>query len=64
MQEVPLEMQPHLNFHEEITVEDGSLFENTRIIVPTSQRYDLLKQNHSGHLGLSKCLHRAKQTVY
>ena len=32
--------------------------------VPTSQRQDPLKQIHAGHLGLSKCLHRAKQTTY
>ena len=41
-----------------LTTEDGLLLKGTRLIVPTSQRQDLLRQIHAGHLGLSKYSHR------
>ena len=34
------------------------------IIVPESDRKDLLEQIHDGHLGLQKCLQRARCSVY
>ena len=47
-----------------LKIEDGLLLKGTRIIVPTGQRQDPIKQFHAGHLGLLKCLQRDKQTVY
>ena len=63
VQEVPLEIQPYWNFHE-ISTENSLLLKGTIIITPTSQRQDLLRQLYVGHFGLSKCLHRTKQTTY
>ena len=53
-----------LVFRDELTIEDGLLLKNTRIIIPTSKRDDLLRQIHCGHLGTIKCQLCAKETVY
>ena len=53
IQEVSLEIQPHWNFHEDITIEDGLHLKGTRIIIPRSQMHTLLKKIHAGHPGLS-----------
>ena len=37
---------------------------NTRIIIPNSLQPELVEQIHEGHLGLEKCLARARSTVY
>ena len=34
------------------------------MIIPDKDRLQILKQIHEGHLGIQKCLHRAKATVY
>ena len=64
MQEVPAEIQPYWDFFKGITIEDGLLLNGTRIIIPTSQRQHLIKQLHAGHLRLTRCFQRAKQTIY
>ena len=45
-------------------IEDGLVLKGTRIIIPNKKREDILKLIHEGHLGLSKCKMRAKETVY
>ena len=47
-----------------LTVEDGLVLKGTRIIIPDKKREEILKLIHEGHLGLSKCKMRAKETVY
>ena len=49
---------------DELTIEDGLVLKNTRIIIPISERNDLLRQIHHGHLGTIKCQLYAKETVY
>ena len=47
-----------------MTVADGLLLKGNRIIIPNKDRPQILKQIHEGHLGIQKCLQRAKATVY
>ena len=56
IQEVPFEIQPYWNFHEEITIGHGLLLKGTRTTLPRGQRQELLKQSHTCHLGLSECI--------
>ena len=64
IQDLPREMQAYWNFREELTVEDGLVLKNTRIVIPAKLRQSTLKQIHEGHLGLKKCQARAKCSVY
>ena len=64
IKDLPPELQPYWTFWEAITVADGLLLKGNRIIIPDKDRPQILKQIHEGHLGIQKCLHRAKATVY
>ena len=52
------------NFREDLTIEDGIVLKCDRIVVPPTLRPDILKTIHQGHLGVEKCLLRARSTVY
>ena len=58
------ELHPYWTFREEISIEDGILLKGERIIIPAVDQPDILQQLHHGHLGLQKCLHRARVSVY
>lgn len=48
----------------EIFVEDGLLFLNNRMIVPSKMRQKILKQLHESHFGVTKTKKRAKDALY
>ena len=62
--DLPKEIQPYWTFHEEMTIEDGLLLKGTCIIVPQTLHKEMIQLLHTGHLGLEKCLNRAKQSMY
>ena len=64
IREVPKEIQPYWTFREELTVENGLLLKSTRIIIPKVMRDWFLNELHTGHLGITKCIELAKQTMY
>ena len=64
IQDLPQEIQPYWNFREELTIEDGLVLKLTRIVIPKSMHNEILQQLHAGHLGLTKCKERARETVY
>ncbi|KAG9282090.1 hypothetical protein AMEX_G700 [Astyanax mexicanus] len=47
-----------------LTVVDGLLLYGDRIIVPASQRTEVLHKIHEGHQGLTKCRARANMSVW
>ena len=64
IREVPKEIQPYWTFREELTVENGLLLKSTRIIIPKVMTDQFLNELHTGHLGITKCIELAKQTMY
>ena len=61
---LPSEIQAFWTFQEGLTIEDGLILKVTRIVVPSQKQAEILKLIHEGHLGLTKCKLRAKDTVY
>ncbi|KAL7880825.1 hypothetical protein SRHO_G00030790 [Serrasalmus rhombeus] len=61
---VKREIQPYLPFSGEFTVQNGVLLRGERIVIPVSLRVDIINKLHEGHLGLTKCRERAKQSVW
>ena len=47
-----------------MTIEDGLILKGTRIVVPSMKQAEILKLIHEGHLGLTKCKLRVKETIY
>ena len=64
IKELPSKIQPYWTFRKELTIEDGLILKGTRIVVPSMKQAEILKLIHEGHLGLTKCKLRAKDTVY
>ena len=64
IKELPSEIQPYWTFREELSIEDGLILKGTRIVVPSTKQEEILKLIHEGHLGLTKCKLRVKETVY
>ena len=59
-----MEIQAFWTFQEELAIEDGLILKGTRIVVPSMKQAEILKLINEGHLGLTKCKLRAKETVY
>ena len=64
IKELPSEIQPYWTFREELTIENGLILKGTRIVVPNMKQVKILKLIHEGHLGLTKCKLRKKETIY
>ncbi|XP_042072880.1 uncharacterized protein K02A2.6-like [Haplochromis burtoni] len=47
-----------------LTVEDGLLLKDTRLVIPSAMRNEVLEKLHEGHQGVVKCKARARQTVW
>lgn len=48
----------------ELTVVNGLLLKQNRIVIPRALRPDTLQRIHEGHLGIAKCKRRVRDTVY
>ena len=64
IQGLPPKIHKHWTFHVELTIEDGIVVKGTCLIIPETQRKDILQQIHRGHLGIQKCQLQARETVY
>ena len=51
IKEVPNELQAYWTFQEELTIKDGLVPIDTRIVLPKNKCNQILKMIHEGHLG-------------
>ena len=47
-----------------ITFQRGLLMKDSRLLIPSSLRLDMLDEIHSGHQGIRKCRKRARESVW
>ena len=57
-------LKPFLPVAEELSVHDKLLFRGKRLVIPQNLRAQVLEQLHAGHQGATKCIARAKQSVW
>ena len=62
--DVPIEIRPYYNYRQELSVIDGIILKDNRIVVPVKLRNEMKKILHSGHLGIVKTKGRARDTLY
>ena len=48
----------------ELSVQSGLLLRGSGIVIPSALRKDILVKLHTGHLGITKCKERVKQSVW
>lgn len=51
-------------YKDEMSYEEGLLFMQDRIVIPRTQRTDMLSRIHDGHRGVEACLQLAKDTMF
>ena len=62
--EIPFAVRPYYNYRDELTLLNGVLLKDNRIIVPHSLRQDMKLLLHTGHLGIIKMKGRARDTLF
>ena len=63
-EKVPLNIQEYWNFREELTLHNGILFKNQRVIIPRPMRSEPTDRAHSSHQGIDACIRRAKDVMF
>ena len=59
-----LDVRAYYNVRHELAVQNGLVFKDNRIVVPTSVRKDIIATVHRSHQGIQGCIRRAKDAVY
>ena len=62
--EVPPRVTQVWNYHDELAVYNGILFEGSRVVVPRDLRSEMIKQIHSSPQGEQTCLRRARDALF
>jgi hypothetical protein len=63
MPNTPL-IKPYWDNSHHLTINDGLLMYNRRIVIPQSMQLDMLEHIHAGHLGMTKCKGRAQNSIW
>ena len=64
MEEVPLQVREFFDSRGHLSISDGLLTYNDRIVIPTDMREEILERIHTGHQGITKCRARANLSVW
>ena len=62
--QVPQILKSYYSVSAELTIQQGLLMRNNRLVIPSSLRHDMLDRHHTGHQGITKCRRRAQQSVW
>ena len=62
--EVEPELQDYWNFRDKLCICDGLLMKGDCLITPYSLRDEMLEKIHGSHLGIEKCLSRAREGLF
>lgn len=61
---IPKEMLLYYQYRFNFSVQDGFLLYSNRLVIPAALQKETLYEIHEGHLGVTKCRERAKQSVW
>ncbi|GBL89207.1 hypothetical protein AVEN_255310-1 [Araneus ventricosus] len=61
---LPTHLSRYWEYRHSINIQDGLLMMNARLIIPESMKSEILKAIHEGHLGITKCRARAKESIW
>ena len=62
--QLDLNIRPYADFQARLSVGNGLLLLDSRIVVPESMRRETLVKLHQGHQGIQRCRYRAKHSVW
>jgi len=58
------EIIDYWNYRDTLSVVDGLILKGHKIVIPQALRQKMLETVHSGHLGIEKCLKRARDVLF
>ena len=61
---LPTDLQEFWNYRDTLSIKNGLITCETRIIVPYEMRAEMLQYIHEGHQGKERCLLQARNTVF
>ena len=64
MSDVDNDLQAYWNFRDELCICYGLLMRGDRLITPPSLQKEMVDKIHSSHLGMEKCLNRARDCLF
>lgn len=62
--DVSMLARTYWHVRDEIHIEDGLVFVADRVVIPVSQREEMMSKLHDSHLGMEKCKARARAIMY
>ena len=61
---LPQELHTFWNYREDLSMENGLITKGARLLIPSMLRRKVLEQIHDGHLGIEKCMLKARDSVF
>ena len=61
---LPQELHTFWNYREDLSMENGLITKGVRLLIPSTLRRKVLEQIHDGHLGIEKCMLKARDSVF
>ena len=61
---LPREIHTFWNYREDLLMENGLITKGARLMIPSTLRSKVLEQIHEGHLGIEKCMLKARDSVF
>ena len=61
---LPQELHTYWNYREDLSMENGLITKGARLLIPSTLRKKVLEQIHDGHLGIEKCMLKARDSVF
>ena len=60
---LPQELHTFMNCREDLSMENRLITKRARLLIPSTLR-KVLEQIHNGHLGIEKCMLKARESVF
>ena len=61
---LPQELHTFWNYREDLSMENGLITKGARLLIPSTLRRKVLEQIHDRHLGIEKCMLKARDSVF
>ena len=61
---LPQDLHMFWNYREDLSMEDRLVTKGARLLIPSTLRKKVLEQIHEGHLGIEKCMLKARDSVF
>ena len=61
---LPQELYMFWNYREDLSMENRLITKGVRLLIPSTLRKKVLEQIHNGHLGIEKCMLKARESVF